>query len=153
MRWILRWFRGVAKTTCPRRSDPGPWQTGENLDAWATDSWRDRRFTWKWHWQPRVCSFCGGAYPDDVLRLLSEGWEAEGTTKAYKRYLHPPGTRARLAALSEAIRARQLASHEPPAGSWSPVPPVKVYTWHFDEDQRERFNAQLAARHAPTAPS
>ena len=76
--------------TCPRRmTEMGPWQYQENLDFWngmrypaLPDGSR-----------VRTCSFCGGAHPEDVIRLLEAGWEDERTDKPYKGYLHPPGTK------------------------------------------------------------
>lgn len=75
---------------------------------------------WEWRWQPRTCSYCGGVHPDDAIRLISEGWRSGGTTKSYKRYLEP-------------------------SGKWSPVPPVKLYVHHFDDEHIKRFNAALDA--------
>lgn len=84
--------------------------------------------------KPRTCSYCGGAHPDDVLTLMHRGWEVDATDKGYKRYLHPPGYRA----ANEEFRA---------SGRWAgpptPVPPVKVYTYHFDSRQIAAFNYAL----------
>ncbi|MBY0512749.1 MAG: hypothetical protein K2P78_02415 [Gemmataceae bacterium] len=98
---------------------------------------------WLWHWgPPRTCSFCGGIHPEDAIRLLTEGWEVEGTTKGYKRYLRPPGTHAKNEAIMASLRGGAPA--EAPA-VWSPVPPVKLYVQHLTEEQIERFNAALRA--------
>ncbi len=65
---------------------------------------------WRWPWAPRTCSFCGSAHPGDVRQLLAEGWTVEHTGKGYKAYLRPP---------------RDL---------FSPVPPVKIYSWHVSRE-------------------
>lgn len=99
-----------------------------------------------WLWPsdvPRTCSFCGGIHPEDAIRLLNEGWEVEATDKGYKRYLGPPGTRALNEAIMASIRAG-APQQQIPAG-WSPVPPVKLYVQHLNEEQVERFNAALRA--------
>lgn len=93
---------------------------------------------WEWPWSPRTCNYCGGAHPDDVLRLMREGWEVEGTTKVYKRYLNPPGIAARY--------AEYYAGKPVTPGGWSPVPPVKIYVEHFTPAQVNEFNALLRSR-------
>jgi len=96
---------------------------------------------WEWPWQPRTCSYCGGAHPDDILRLLGEGWEVDVTDKSYKRYIQPPRTDTRRVFLGTGCEG-----HEIPERPWHPVPPVKLYVQHFDEKQVELFNSQLEAR-------
>lgn len=77
---------------------------------------------WEWPWQPRTCSYCGGVNPDDAIRLMFEGWHTGGTTKGYKFYMEPPPLD---------VDGRR----------WHPVHPVKLYTYHFNEDQLERLNS------------
>jgi hypothetical protein len=84
----------------------GKMQRGANNDRWLGSG--D---------PPRTCSFCGGIHPEDAIRLVSENWRIEPTTKDYKRYLQPP------------------------LPGWHPTPPVKLYVQHFSDEQVERFNA------------
>lgn len=96
---------------------------------------------------PRTCSFCGGCHPEDVLRLMAAGWESEATDKWYKRYLHPPGFHAHIAAAA-------AAPGGPGAGFLSfpdPIPPVKVYVMHFTDAQIDRFNRIIDARRGDPA--
>lgn len=118
-----------ARLTCPRRmNELGPWPHQEGLDHWRDDRWGSRPDNrWEWPWQPRVCSFCGGVHPDDAIRLRQEGWRVESTDKSYKRYLQPPGGTMGFGG----------NVYVPP---WFPVPPVKVYTQHFDGEQIDLFN-------------
>lgn len=96
---------------------------------------------WFWSWgPPRTCSFCGGVYPEDALRLLSEGWENEHA-KAYKGYLNPPGSSSRNQAFLASIRDKAREPGEGVPSVWSPTPPVKLYVWHFDESQLARLNS------------
>jgi hypothetical protein len=99
--------------------------------------------------KPRTCSYCGGVNPDDAVELIRNGWEVEPTTKGYKRYLHPPGYAAGLRAMSQSFQirgdGRQAVEDEVfRTAVRSPVPPVKVYTYHFDQAQIEAFNAAIA---------
>lgn len=110
-------------------------------------NWYTGGTTWRWHWQPRTCSYCGGAHPDDILRLIYEGWEVEETTKAYKRYIEPPrvGT--------QTLEGPYCAIHESDPirvaiRNWHAVPPVKLYVQHFSDAQIEEFN-KLLARNSP----
>jgi hypothetical protein len=154
----------VEPTTCPRRiGELGPWQRAENLDHWQRGRWaatqaeadaevadfmaRNPRggignVLWCYAGeQPRTCSFCGGAHPEDVIALLRAGWTVDGTDKAYKRYLDPPGYRASVEAW---LQARQLGLPDPAIERVpAPVPPVKVYVQHFTADQIERFDHVL----------
>lgn len=103
--------------------------------------WRRDRFSGGTYWpagepRPRTCSYCGGVHPDDSVLLIMRGWEVETTTKTYKRYLHPPGHRA-------AIAETEASGFSTWIGPRSPVPPVKLYTYHFDERQADAFNAAL----------
>ena len=102
---------------------------------------------WLWSWgPPRTCNFCGGIHPEDALRLLADGWEAEGTGKNYKRYLQPPGAHTMHEAYLASIKD---TSREPGQGVpsiWMPTPPVKVYFQHFTPEQGAKWNEILNAR-------
>jgi len=96
---------------------------------------------WPWGFKkPRTCSYCGGIHPDDALRLLKEGWEVDTTTKTYKRYMDPPGYAEYIQKFTANIRKciDVLIPHIE-----SPVPPVKLYVYHFSQKQIEAFNAEL----------
>lgn len=165
--------RSDVQTCPDRISMPGPWNVGENLDHWDTGRWsknflairlghfitilanriqnRGKQTLFlgptndEWHWKgtiPRTCSFCGGIHPEDAIRLVGDGWEVEKTDKSYKRYLEPPGYRAHIQKMMDRLHLRML-KHEEPEEFWSPVPPVKLYTAHFDADQADRFNAVM----------
>ena len=156
----------VASHRCGRRDDmfggvadkafPGPdqWMTGN----WAANDEERRADIAEWmakypegsigntQWpgpgeMPRVCSYCGGVHPDDAVRLIREGWTVAGTDKGYKRYMEPPGYRAWCRRVDECWPDRAAAG-DPPAAL--PIPPVKVYTQHFSEEQITAFNAALA---------
>lgn len=153
------------KQTCSSRmNQPGPWRRGEGLDIWLTNRWTtdhaaaeakrqefrdqhpngsisDTAGEWLWKWgPPRTCSFCGGVHPDDAITLVIEGWEVEITGKGYKRYLNPPGTSQKRKALSQSLAdGRRLIA----PSVWSPTPPVKLYVWHFDDNQIKQFNIHL----------
>lgn len=127
------------KMTCPRRSEGPGWDVKES-DRWRDDNWgpNDR---WQWSWQPRTCSYCGGVHPEDAIKLLGEGWENEFSTKAYKGYLNPPGTAQKDATILHRLRKDGDLSVAPSV--WSPTPPVKLYTMHFDADQMARLNMAI----------
>jgi hypothetical protein len=96
-----------------------------------------------WHWSgevPRTCSFCGGVHPEDAIRLVSDGWEVESTSKSYKRYLTPPGSALRHHAFLASLRDRSREPGEGVPSVWSPTPPVKLYAMHFDADQIGRLD-------------
>jgi hypothetical protein len=147
---------------CPRRAPYGmdQWRKPEGGDQWSENRWTGLRVTYSRSeggvtleqrvepqrfpasWQPRVCSFCGGAHPEDVLRLIAEGWEVEPSLKGYKGYLHPPGyTQSMQGAMRKMGRGmdpiRALA--ERPSVS-DPTPPVKIYAQHFSPAQLEELN-------------
>lgn len=169
--WRRRQRRRFEATTCPRQAHATLTSQIEHQTVWETDRWgwiwrfRDwqanvptrvgdalRRRGWKTEYPtskryggtfwpagfdtPRACSYCGGAHPDDVVRLLLAGWEVEPTDKSYKKYLHPPG-----------YEASMLETRESGFKKWngprSPVPPVKVYVYHFNQRQVDAFNAAL----------
>jgi hypothetical protein len=94
--------------------------------------------------RPRTCSYCGSAHPDDAIRMVLAGWDVEATTKSYKRYLHPPGWAEARRRWHVAVRAG-VDPVESFGGPASPVPPVKVYVTHFNDTQRQAFNAALHA--------
>lgn len=76
------------KQTCPRRmTDWGPWQRGEDLDAWdgkhGVIGQGDIGLS---------CSFCGSLHPDRFMMLVREGWVVGPTDKDYKAYLGKPRT-------------------------------------------------------------
>lgn len=123
--------------TCESRNQQRPWEHDENLDAWiehhhtwetdhkVAQAQRDEYLqknpgvsisgiAGEWPWRtptPRRCSFCGSIHPDDVIRLLANGWRFEMTVaKAYEFGLAPPtGPR--------------------------PEPQAIFYAWHVNEDQ------------------
>lgn len=85
--------------------------------------------------QPKTCSYCGGGYPDDLIELVKVGWEVGSTGKTYKRYLQPPGYHAYM---------KDLLEHKSTKPQYpSPIPPVKLYLWHFSEEQIRFFNLAL----------
>lgn len=100
--------------------------------------------TWRWPWAPRDCSFCGGGHPDDLLRLIREGWEVE-RAKSYKAYLYPPGYRAEM----ERLRRLTWSYGAPISAAWSPVPPVKLYTAHFSDPQLAALNVLVTRAPGP----
>lgn len=162
----------MSTQTCPRRMDVGPWQRDPDLDSWETDRWtKDRaaveakqkaedeaRPSGNIHrgphndlWidesdVPRTCSFCGGIHPDDAIALVKSGWEVEATGKNYKRYLHPKGYGKNC----EAVIARIKNTELPWPEFWNPVPPVKLYTMHFNQEQIDAFNAAIKANKEST---
>ncbi len=91
--------------------------------------------------QPRNCSFCGGGHPDDLIALIRAGWEMEPTDKGYKRYVNPPGHREYMKELLAYIGA--VGSEYPKPRYPSPVPPVKLYVYHFGPEQIAAFNQAL----------
>lgn len=119
------------------------WRPGARIPAMAKSNQDGGMTILKWQigWDeslgepPRTCSFCGGIHPDDAIRMIEEGWEPDPTTKGYKLYMEPPGTRA--------ARRRRQQGAEDPGGLPGPTPPVKLYTYHLDEGQIERCNDLL----------
>jgi hypothetical protein len=92
--------------------------------------------------KPRTCSYCGGIHPADALTLFAAGWEVEGTDKGYKRYLHPPGCGDGLRPLRAGGRTGHVAS---------PVPPVKLYLWHFSDADIVEWNRLVDSRYPPAS--
>jgi len=136
------------RMTCPdRRGKPPGWDVG-NQDYWSTNRWGPYYgATWPAGFpQPRVCSFCGGVHPDDAITLVAAGWESESTGKNYKRYLEPPGYHAWLSTAFKSVGVPRELEPMPV----SPLPPVKLYVWHFNDEQTGRFNQVLDARRVPT---
>jgi len=110
LRRFSRWMRRKGRQTCPRRmKEAGPWEYKEMLDFWETR---------KGYGKMRLCSFCGGVHPDDVIEATRQGAWIEKTTKNYKVYLH-----------KDEWKGRQR----------------KVYLQHFSDEQRERGNAVYMA--------
>lgn len=134
------------KQTCGRRmQEYGSWERKENLDIWKTDRWGSRKSDkWNWPWKPRTCSFCGSIHPEDAIKLLKEGWEIETTGKSYKRYLEPPGYKEMLKRFRDKIRQKDEPFDD--KGAWTPTPPVKLYTMHFDQEERNLFNIEINKR-------
>lgn len=140
----------LEKQLCPRRTETS---LGIQSAAGDTDYWENGN---RWgshssdHWPieagnpPRTCTFCGGVHPEDALRLLDEGWEIDQTLKFYKAYLQPPGNGLHRRRMFEAIgsdvdmdRVEQIPHHA------SPVPSVKFYTQHANEQQIARVNEAI----------
>lgn len=100
-------------------------------DEWIHDRWDQSGTRWPTehdHLKPRVCSYCGGAHPDDVARLLNEGdWQVSLTDKNYKAYIEQPR-----------YYCKATAMDLNPTKTTSPVPPVKVYYSHWDRDLLSR---------------
>lgn len=139
---------------CPSRVSQG--RKGCGKDYWHEKTWShycpkhnphaQGWPIWNWSWEPRTCSYCLGIHPDDAVKLLEEGWEVETTGKSYKRYLNPPGTSQRTQRLIKKIREKPADPKDCFKGVpsvWGPAPPVKVYLWHFAEDDAKRFNDAL----------
>lgn len=130
------------QTCLSRMNQLGPWEHEENLDTWETDRWGTRDTNkWEWKWKPRTCSFCGCVHPEDALKLIEEKWMAERTDKGYKAYLHPPGY---LGGLTETL-VNMRAGVDPVEAikniGWSPIPPTKLYRWHFTAEQWDKLGA------------
>lgn len=123
----------------------------EGLDHWRVGRWkeRDRATRWEWEWEPRVCSFCGGVHPEDVLKLVREGWEVDPSTKRYKIYLGPPGTRTSQQALLKSLRAHRPGPEDMSdvfkrvPSVWIPNPPVKIYFQHFSQEQYDELREMV----------
>lgn len=108
-------------------------------------NWSSGGERWEWPWQPRTCSYCGGVNVEDVIKLFNEGWEGHSTDKRYKWYVEPPGYLARYRWSMAPVK-----SGPPPPYTWSAVPPVKLYTQHFEsQEQVDRLNE--AMKKAPRA--
>lgn len=69
--------------------------------------------------QPRTCSYCGSAHPEDLMELVKLGWVCEMSTKPYKSYWNPP------------------------KGQIGAIPPVKLYNNHVNQEWAEKVNAAL----------
>jgi hypothetical protein len=93
----------------------------------------------EWCWPhapaPRTCSFCGSIHPEDALTLLAQGWDTEGTGKNYKKYLHAPGYMHRMRELIN-NRTSPITQN----WTWDPTPPLKLYTYHMNQEQIDRAN-------------
>ena len=145
---------------CPRRDEnpqadymcPLPDEWWENSWVLDLDKLQHEQATlaaggtcWRWDWMPRTCSYCGSLHPEDVLKLLAEGWEHEKATgKNYKGYLHPPGYHDHCQRVLGAI-GDEAAEQKVFAESkfWSPVPCTKLYIMHFSKEQIGQLNAAI----------
>lgn len=150
--------------TCPRRmGEMGPWEYKPLLDHWERGRWAATKeeadaevaefmarnpngsmgnVLWCYPGeQPRTCSFCGGVHPEDAIALIRAGWTSGGTTKAYKRYLEPPGYAKWERDTFANVPVSEWGKTKPPYPS--PIPPVKLYTMHFTPEQIAAFNAAL----------
>ena len=131
---------------CPREKGapkiPGletAWVTREKI---LGDSWKE-----EWGEQPKFCSYCGGINPQDALRLVFAGWELEKAIgKDYKYYMHPPGYGEFHERFCEFIKHPALERGEA-AKDWpefdQPSIPIKLYTYHLSEEERQRINHML----------
>lgn len=126
-------------------------ERGNVKDCWETDRWDGRSDSEYWPIgfdKPRTCSYCGGAHPEDAIKLMEQGWEVEATTKSYKRYMQPPGFAGWFAQMLEQIDPKQPMSKQLEGyGVKSPVPPVKLYIEHFTDEQIDRFNQLIRTRY------
>jgi hypothetical protein len=130
--------------TCPQAPDPsGPFKVHEYVE-WQVDRWEPRPDKDGKDWivwpegfpKPRTCGYCGCVHPDDLAQLIAAGWELEHTTKGYKYYVHPPGYReSRGEWVNNGFTGMPLPS---------PVPPVKLYTYHVNDLQAVAINTALA---------
>ncbi len=109
---------------------------------WVTTRWGDE---WPAHYvKPRTCTGCGGVHPEDVLRMMREGWTDEVCDRRHKGYLNPPGYQAELTAWQTANAQPQPGIGGDPMKSYPqhPIkgPPIKFYIAHFTEEQRAEVN-------------
>lgn len=154
---------------CPGCSFPLPGQS-ERPHTWETGKrWRDYDEKgyptgpniWPVHYaEPRVCQGCGGVHPEDVLRMLREGWTEEMADGHDKGYLNPPGYQAEVDAwrkATDAANRKRTPEGECPicsttglGDSGDPMkmypghplkgPPIKFYIFHFSPEQIAELN-------------
>jgi hypothetical protein len=156
-RTLAYWWRNGPVGRIAKRISNWGWEVARrrNFDRrglvarWIGErfNWMQGGTRWEWPWQPRTCSHCGGAHPEDIIRLVREGWESEGTTKSYKRYIEPP--RVGL----QKIQTCPVHSVEVAERAWYAVPPVKLYVHHFNDAQVAEFNALIDSQRARMAPA
>lgn len=92
------------------------------LDEWPTDKWKG--WPAELGTPPRSCSYCGSVHPGDAVAMIRAGWEIEPTTKCYKWYINPPGSK-----LHHKRVLRNIAN--PPKATHATVSPmVKFYGPH-----------------------
>lgn len=92
--------------------------------------------------RPRTCDFCGGVNPSDAILLAAAGWVLN-SAGCGKYYMHPPGFGSHLA---WELGGREGPPPAPPDPNCpDPVPPVKLYTAHFSDEELDLFNEALAA--------
>lgn len=111
------------------------WEVGVR---WTSDQWKSH------YQQPRICSACGSAHPEDVLRMLSEGWTEEKCDSGYKGYLRPPGLREEIRAWERSFdrapdNKRAMWLNRYPS-SLIEGPPIKFYVFHFSPEQLVELN-------------
>lgn len=128
--------------TCPRRLEHmlAGLRSRPDSDTWETNRWDGPGRSFPWSWSPRTCSFCGCVHPDDLFRLLEEGWEDELTTKRYKGYLQPPGYHQALNVGLRKMRKEGLEGFNRRPSVSPPNPPAKFYTHHLSAEQIAKLN-------------
>lgn len=135
------------KQTCPSRvAQQGAPE--EHLDEWEVNRWDKTRDSIKWEldWQPRTCSYCGCIYPDDLMKLLKLKWELEPSTKNYKVYVQSPGYYEWTKYLLNQTRNEGFENIDWTKKNPDPIPPVKIYTWHYNKEQLEILNGVLTSQ-------
>lgn len=136
---------------CPLCPFPLPVQ-GPYPHTWERNRWSAAQ--WPSHYaMPRTCGGCGGVHPEDVLRMLAEGWTEEKADGGDKGYLSAPGYKAELNAWLKASNQRNaLGIGDQGLKAFPadpiPAPPVKFYVGHFDQAQLARLNQLHLARKA-----
>ena len=121
---------------CPQslpHIDPGPHE-------WQTNRWSD----WEGPGEhPRTCSYCGSVHPEDVIKLIEQGWEIHPSTKSYKWYIELPGTADHQAGFLKAIGNDEYMEAEKANPFKRLSSPMKLYGQHTDKDQQNRLNRLL----------
>lgn len=127
----------------------------DKADRWENDRWlnplgRPTIYFPKDVTPPKTCSYCGGAAPQEVLRLMREHeFEPVATTKSYKQYLAAPGYYLYQARLNEFFADKENVGKTPfltselleaPRDYRDAIPQIKVYTAHFSTEEVEEFN-------------
>jgi len=117
---------------------PHEFETGKR---WANEH---EESSWPEHYQePRICSGCGGVHPEDVFRMIKDGWTDEICDGHHKGYLHPPGWQVEVRAWGKSKERRAAKGkdifenypHNPIKG-----PPIKFYIAHFEDEQVAKLN-------------
>lgn len=111
---------------CPSRIPGYPYPEGDH-DEWRTDRWhRETDVFPEGFEKPRTCSYCGGVHPQDAIKLIKQGFTIQNSDKNYKAYINAPD------------------------GS-SCVPPIKLYTVHFTDEEVLAINAAVVERRVANA--